>query len=283
MNGRDDRAWSYRPQTDEWLELPDPGLAAVEGIAGVWTGSEAIFVGGYSQGGTFPGVAYSPDTGRWRKLGPFPDRQSLQGQELFWTGEVLVVVGGHAGPSHRSTLAIYDPAIDSWRESSPIPIPPGESLGADWTGTELILWGGFGTYESLDDGDNVYGDGAAYNPRSDTWRILAPSPLTDRCEHSATWTGEALVTSVVSNGAGTRTCSLRGQRPPTTRTPTPGESSIDDTAPPHAAQRTRSGERGLEERCRLCLTVGLLVGGIGASPAGVEISDDLSVCREEVV
>lgn len=194
LNGPDDRAWAYRPDTGEWRALPDPGLKPVEGMAGVWNGSEAIFIGGYSGAGGSEGVAYNPAAGQWRQLAPSPSSQSIQGHELFWTGEVVIVASGNAGPEHRSSLSIYDPVFDSWRSSAPIPISAAESLGADWTGTELILWGGYGTYGSPeDDGDNVYGDGAAYDPVTDTWRVLPPSPLTDRCQHTATWTATTLV------------------------------------------------------------------------------------------
>jgi len=47
-NGPNDQAWSYTPQTGEWSRLPDPGIEPVEGMQGVWTGTEAGFFGGYA-------------------------------------------------------------------------------------------------------------------------------------------------------------------------------------------------------------------------------------------
>lgn len=190
----DDRTWAYRPSTDTWRELFGADLEPVEGMAGVWTGEEAVFIGGYSGHGGREGVAYDPATNTWRDLAPSPDGQSVEGHELFWTGSEVLVVGGHSGPAHRGSLAIYDPVADSWRASEPLPIAAGEHLGADWTGTELIIWGGFGTYGGADgDRDHVYGEGAAYDPATDRWRVLAPSPLTDRCHHSGTWTGTEFI------------------------------------------------------------------------------------------
>ena len=58
-----------------------------------------------------------------------------------------------------------------------------------WTGTEVIVWGGYATYGPIGDaGSSVHGDGAAYNPTTNEWRLLAESPLGPRCDHSSTWT-----------------------------------------------------------------------------------------------
>jgi hypothetical protein len=58
---------------------------------------------------------------------------------------------------------------------------------AVWTGEEMIIWGG-------STGGEVRGDGAAYDPRTDTWRQIAtegtPAP---RGTHSAVWTGEEMI------------------------------------------------------------------------------------------
>lgn len=193
-NRPDDRVWAYLPAEDSWRELPGSGLAPVEGLAGVWTGAEAVFFGGYSGSGGTEGVAFNPATQTWRDLAPPPSTQSIEGHELLWTGDVVVVVGGHAGPAHRSALTIYDPATDSWRESEPLPVAAAEWLDADWTGTEVLMWGGFATYGATDsDGDHVFGDGAAYDPTTDEWRVLSPAPLSDRCLHSGTWTGREFI------------------------------------------------------------------------------------------
>lgn len=193
-NMPDDRVWAYRPSADTWRELPGSGIAAVEGMAGVWTGREAVFIGGYHGFGATEGVAYDPATEVWRDLAPPPDSQSIEGHELVWTGREIIVVGGHAGPAHRTALAVYDPGADQWRKTSPAPIAVGDGGAADWTGEELIIWGGFGTYGPPDaDGDHVYGEGAAYDPALDRWRRLAPSPLSDRCHHSGTWAGREFV------------------------------------------------------------------------------------------
>src|SRR5439155_19044196 len=61
---------------------------------------------------------------------------------------------------------------------------------AVWTGTEMIVWGGF---EGLF-GDSVVNTGARYNPSSDSWIVIstngAPTP---RAAHSAVWTGNEMI------------------------------------------------------------------------------------------
>ena len=85
----------------------------------------------------------------------------------------------------------------SWRVSEIMPETPDGRYNhsAVWTGTEMIIWGGY-------TGGPYYGDGAAYNPVTDTWRDIsdvgAPSP---RSTHVAVWTGtEMLIWGGVTTG-----------------------------------------------------------------------------------
>lgn len=186
----DATAWALDPAAGEWRRLPDPGVAPVEGIEGVWTGAEAVFVGGYPDG---PGVAFEPAAGTWRELPP-SGVGALQQHRLAWTGRDVVVYSGHAGPAHPDRLLLYDPGADAWRRSAPLPIPPAERLAGAWAGDRLLIWGGLATYGPPDgDGDHEYGGGAAYIAATDTWEVLPPAPLSDRCDLSGTWTGAEFV------------------------------------------------------------------------------------------
>jgi hypothetical protein len=84
-------------------------------------------------------------------------------------------------------------------EAQATPIPPGWSTlpappfyrfrgAAVWTGTELVYWGGESEY-----GDEVHGDGAAFNPATGTWRPLARGPLSARSGAAAVWTGDEVL------------------------------------------------------------------------------------------
>lgn len=190
----DDTAWAFSPSSGEWRRLPDPSMPSVEDLQGVWADGEAIFVGGYAHLQQTPTVAYNPRTESWRDLAPFP-LPSIQFHQLVWTGSEVIVHSGYYGPEHPSTLFRYDLATDAWSESAPLPIPPRERLASAWTGDQLILWGGYATYGEVPDVDGhfAHGDGALYDPDADSWTIMAPSPLINRCDHSGTWIGDALV------------------------------------------------------------------------------------------
>ena len=59
-----------------------------------------------------------------------------------------------------------------------------------WTGAELLLWGGYNAV----DWPAGLGDGAAYDPASDTWRPLSSAGAPQgRSSHSAVWTGSAMI------------------------------------------------------------------------------------------
>ncbi|MEM9656288.1 MAG: hypothetical protein AAGA65_29680 [Actinomycetota bacterium] len=182
-NAARDDAWAYDLGSATWRQLPSPGIDAVEGNAGVWTGSEAIFIGGYAGPiNTIPAVAYDPRSGTWRDLtsGPGP---WIEGHELVWTGTTVLLHSGNAGPSHPTEMMLYDPESDTWVSSSPLPISATEDLASAWTGHNLIMWGGYATY-----GAGESADGAIYDPETDTWTRTATSPLVSRCGHSGTWT-----------------------------------------------------------------------------------------------
>jgi len=68
---------------------------------------------------------------------------------------------------------------------------------AVWAGSELLIWGGTSDARS----GQGRGDGAAYNPVTDTWRPISPtSAPVPRSRHTAVWTGNAML--IWGGGAG---------------------------------------------------------------------------------
>lgn len=66
---------------------------------------------------------------------------------------------------------------------------------AVWTGTNMIVWGGYGSYTSP---SYVYvkPTGASYNLSADTWTTIAAAPTvlsTGRWRHTAVWTGSQML------------------------------------------------------------------------------------------
>ncbi len=70
----------------------------------------------------------------------------------------------------RGDHAAVPLAGGTWSEMSATPLLPRRSPYTVWTGTELLVIGGFRT-----DGTPL-GDGAAYSPATNTWRPIAPMP-----------------------------------------------------------------------------------------------------------
>ena len=110
----------------------------------------------------------------------------------------MIVWGGYSydGIDHYwNTGGRYNPGTDSWVATSTTNAPDGrESHTAVWTGSAMIVWGGF-------DGGNLLNTGGMYNPGTNRWTPLsttnAPSA---RDSHGAIWTGSEMI---VWGGAGT--------------------------------------------------------------------------------
>lgn len=65
---------------------------------------------------------------------------------------------------------------------------------AIWTGSKMIVWGGYGSSYS--------NTGGIYDPLTDNWSYISASPLSGRFLHSAVWTGTHMIIWGGSNAAG---------------------------------------------------------------------------------
>ena len=91
----------------------------------------------------------------------------------------------------------YNPTSDSWTVTTTTNAPSGRgSQTAIWTGSEMIVWGGF-------DNINYFNTGGTYNPVTDNWTDTnttnAPSA---RDNHTAVWTGNEMIVWGGFGGAG---------------------------------------------------------------------------------
>lgn len=164
-----------------WQVLPVSAFDGRRGAAIVWTGEQLIVWGGTTPGAGPPpengwpvasdGGIYDAAADAWFPLPSGPAGRS--GATALWTGEEMLVIGGGAPGG-----AAYRPATRQWRPLLTHPLPAAPA--AVWTGAEAVLWGG----ES---------PGAAYDPAGDSWRDIAPGPLTSRSEHAAVWTGTEMI------------------------------------------------------------------------------------------
>jgi len=115
----------------------------------------------------------------------------------------MIVWGGGIQYADGALLAVnhgrYNPTTDTWTtlnsENGPA---PRASHSVVWTGSEIIVWGGY-------TGADFYDDGGRYDPSIDAWATtnVENAPRL-RNNHSAVWTGEKMLIWGGSNFGGDR-------------------------------------------------------------------------------
>lgn len=169
----------------------------------VWTGAEMIVWGGSQLSSPFnDGARYDPATDTWGAVtstsGNVPSAR--RGHSAVWTGTEMIVWGGtNAGGTLLDTGGRYNPATDTWgAPTSTVGNAPVARYGhtAVWTGTEMIVWGGYTGSGWLD-------SGGRYDPASNAWGVPTSTGTnvpTARVGHAAVWTdSEMLVWGGVGN------------------------------------------------------------------------------------
>ncbi|MDP9341556.1 MAG: hypothetical protein M3Q23_05490 [Actinomycetota bacterium] len=183
--------FAYDPVAGTWHPLPESPLSAREEAWPFWTGTDVLIWGGRSSGGLplMDGAAFDPSTDTWRTI-PKPPLNPRFPAAVVWTGRELIVWGG--GPDRAQTYrdgAAFDPESNSWRTIAPGPLLLNLATSV-WTGREVIAFGA-----DLDGGNQANTDfarGAAYDPATDSWRVIAPSDLSPQASAVA-WTGREMV------------------------------------------------------------------------------------------
>jgi hypothetical protein len=128
--------------------------------------------------------------GIWNQLAATGAVPSERGwHSSVWTGSEMIVWGGdnpNMPDRFKNDGGIFNPVTKVWTAMSGAAgfVQRGHH-SAVWTGSKMIVWGGFnGAYRS---------DGAAYDPVAGTWTSIAASPLSARGVHSAVWTGSEMI------------------------------------------------------------------------------------------
>lgn len=201
----------YDPEAATWEAIPEaPGQTRC-GASVVWADDELLVFGGHRANGipgpddrSDDGVAFDPATDEWRSI-PAAPIEARASAVAVWTGDELVVYGGHThaddeGLEYRNDGAAYDPATDEWREIEDSPLSPRSGIDGIWIGDELLVFGG--DDPDLDDPDlerEPQRPAASYDPGSDTWERLAEKPW-PQATSGAVWT-ESDVLYVLGSGA----------------------------------------------------------------------------------
>jgi N-acetylneuraminic acid mutarotase len=198
-----DTGGRYDPATETWAPTSTgTGVpSARSSYAAVWTGSEMILWGGYSEASGYlnSGGRYEPSTDSWLATttgGPVPDARS--DLVAVWTGQKAIFWGGYSpGSGYTNTGGLYDPSADAWAPTSLGPGLPGGRGGstAVWTGTEMIVWGGY-------DANLRLNTGGRYDPAAEAWAPTSPpADVPGRYAHTAVWTGTEMIVWGGYNGS----------------------------------------------------------------------------------
>jgi hypothetical protein len=201
----------YDPFTDTWNPMSSEGVPTKSEHTAVMANNEMIVWGG----NTNTGFRYDTGTDAWTAMSTTDAPSARRMNATVWTGSEMIVWGG-ASPGNLAldTGARYDPMTDSWMPMSTNNAPsPRVDMAYVWTGTEFIVWGGV----DLPVAGSKLGDGARYNPATDTWTPMSPSAANSGFGAVlAAWTGTEMIvwdggqpTFVDSNGFPVKTPTLR--------------------------------------------------------------------------
>jgi N-acetylneuraminic acid mutarotase len=140
----------------------------------------------------------TPQGHAWKNLGPgwteLPPPPGPRSDAVsVWTareGAVeLLVWGGYTeyGASVHADGFAWSSQTNQWRRLPEAPLAPRYQAGTVFTGSEVMVWGGYGSKSE------PLGDGAAYNPATDSWRSIGEAPISARAPLSTVWTGEEMI------------------------------------------------------------------------------------------
>lgn len=202
----------YAP-LDQAFETPDRWTEVFAGEApaghsAVWTGTEAIFWGGHISDGDSTngrdqdinrGVRYNPTTETWTPVSTVGAPSPRRDHVATWTGSKMIVWGGQReDPSqpigtynYFNDGGIYDPATDTWTPLSTTNAPSPRVVNqAVWTGSKMVVFGGFSTDAAI---PTYLNDGGFYDPSTDSWASFTAPWTEPRTGSIIAWTGSSLI------------------------------------------------------------------------------------------
>jgi Kelch motif len=181
----------------DWTRLQGPARRAhgLQFLAPVVAAGRVVVISGvdYDQA-TVKAIVFDARSRRWSFAAP---------SHVWWrsgtavgAGKQVIMWGGCCGGGGRGSMApgvTYDVRHDRWDPLAQGPLGHRSGHSAVWTGEEMIVWGGVSGRLGVDRPEELRADGAAYDPRSGTWRHIAPAPLSPRSGHVAVGTGDEML------------------------------------------------------------------------------------------
>ena len=97
-----------------------------------------------------------------------------------------MIVWGGVKAAYFNTGGRYNPSTNSWTATSTTNAPAARILHtAVWTGSEMIVWGGYRRHLNT---------GGRYNPSTDSWTATSTTNApAARGYHTAVWTGSEMI------------------------------------------------------------------------------------------
>lgn len=211
----------YSPGNNSWQPISTVNAPVYrEGHTAVWTGTDMLIWGGVNGATAFTdGGKYNPLTDSWTVIASNSSIGYLY-HTAIWTGGLMIVWGGldiGTGDPINSG-ARYNPGNNTWTATSTVNAPtPRTDHTAIWTGTEMIIWGGYDAINL-----STLNTGAKYNPSTNTWTTMSTvNAPAGRMAHTAVWTGTEMIVWGGSEGLYSYNAGTGARYNPSTNTWTP--------------------------------------------------------------
>lgn len=147
-----DTGGRYDPAKDSWSATSLAGAPYYRyAHTAVWTGRLMLVWGGFNGSSMLAnGHRYDPEEDSWTPISSVNEPSYRMSHTAIWTGGRMVVWGGGVWdePIYYSTGGRYDPVTDRWAPTSIVDAPSGRvGHTAVWTGSSMIVWGGYGSLD----------------------------------------------------------------------------------------------------------------------------------------
>lgn len=169
----DGGTWTLTSTTN----APSPKLWS----SAVWSGTEAIIVGGFNSSFIYETHRYNKSTNTWT-VGAAPPTY-FSDYASVWTGTEML--NWSSDNFSVSALKVYNPTSNTWSVATNTGSPNNyNDASMVWTGSLAIVWGG-GFYSNT---------GSRYNRSGNSWSTTSTTSVpTARNGQSSVWTGTQMI------------------------------------------------------------------------------------------
>lgn len=207
----------FNPNSNTWISTPLTNApSGRSGHTAVWTGTDMIVWGGAGSVPVNTGARFNVASNAWFPISSSNAPEARTHHTAIWTGQEMIVFGGYDQTNGLNRTFLndggrYNPVTDTWTNISKSIFfaQSRASHTAVWTGTEMIIWGGYTDSGGISPTFNYIATGGRYNPATDGWIGLPLGGPVGRRFHTAVWTGGEMIvwggqTSTGSTNTGAR-------------------------------------------------------------------------------